>query len=445
MTKQRAEPTDPGGYFSEENPTVQQESVEWSNAMHGDPTVENVFSVMNEGRQYLTDGPFGSLEPHSARLAASQIVRGAVVRVIAHRFAMNMAPLAAGLLEGDDFIVRAALQDPVVDVVKPSRTGIRTDFARVWFGDDARLLLVTGLLLQSVTHRTIDQLPSGIRAATLRAGIWVTQAANDVIAYRELQEKQSAEPVNKSWSEGPRQHFVIRHESERGNWHERFLLDCLARGVKMDACSFLIHNTEASTEHITAYLTDAFHGFIPYGDMATSNDKLRSVIARLHMSSALAFMANWQNSEAEYNNRYVESASVGPGRYVSAREPLVRVSPNGQNYDLVPNLASAYAKATRGKRNRCPGPDALEPLGAEIDASGRLRRAMKLIVHDYDEQALRALDRPYSEIDVITALGAAVGRVLIDVGFAAFDQADIAHQLRPRHKATSTGAYIFAQ
>jgi hypothetical protein len=70
---------------------------------------------------------------------------------------------------------------------------------------------------------------------------------------------------------------------------------------------------------------------------------------------------------------------------------------------------------------------------------------MKSIVHDYDEQALRALDRPYSEIDVITALGAAVGRVLIDVGFAAFDQADIAHQLRPGHKATSTGAYIFAQ
>lgn len=445
MTKKCVDSEDPSGYFSEENPAVQQKSVEWSNAMHSDPTVENVFSVMDEGRQYLIDGPLGSLEPHSARLAVSEIMRGAVVRVIAHRFAMDMAPLAAGLLEGDNFIVTSALQDPVVDVVKPARAGIRTDFARVWFGDDARLFLVTGLLMQSAAHKTIDQLPNGIRAGTLRAGIWVTWAANDVIAYRELQEKQIEQPANKSWSDGPRHHFVIGHESERGNWQERFLLDCLAGGVRMDAHSFLIHNTEAATEHIIAYLTDIFHGFIPYGDRATSDDMLRSVIARLHMSSALAFMGNWQNSEAEYNNRYVDSASVGPGRYVSAREPLVHVSPNGKNYDLVPNLASTYARATRGKRNRCPGPDALEPLGAEIDASGRLRRAMELILHDYDERTLRTLDRPYSEIDVITALGAAVGRVLTDVGFAAFDQADVARQLGPRHKATSTGAYILAR
>lgn len=445
MTKKCVDPENLGGYFSEENPAVQQKSVEWSNAMHCDPTVESVFSVMNEGRQYLTDGPLGSLEPHSARLAASEIIRGAVVRVIAHRFAMNMAPLAASLLEGDDFIVRAALQDPVVGVVKPPRAGIRTDFARVWFGDDARLFLVTGLLMQSIAHKTIDQLPNGIRAGTLRAGIWVTWTANDVVTYRGLQEKQTEEPANKSWSEYPRDHFVIEHESERGDWQERFLLDCLARGLKMDAHSFLIHNTEAATEHIIAYLTDAFHGFIPYGGRATSNDKLRSIIARLHMSSVLAFMVNWQNSEAEYNNRYVESASVGPGRYASAREPLIHVSANGRNYDLVPNLASNYARASRGKRNRCPGPDALEPVGAEIDASGRLRRAMKSVIHDYDEQTLRTLDRPYSEIDVITAFGAAVGRVLIDVGFAAFDQADVARQLRPRYQATSTGAYILAQ
>jgi len=424
---------------------VRQKSVEWSNAMHKEPTVDNVFSVMNEGRQYLTGGPLLSLEPHSARLAASEIMRGAVVRVIAHRFAMNMAPLAAGLLEGDDFMVRAALKDPVVDVVRPLRAGIRTDFARVWFGDDARLFLVTGLLTQSVVHKTVDQLPSGIRAGTLRAGIWVTWAANDVIAYRGLQKKQTRQPANRSWSDGSRDHFVIEHESERGNWQERFLLDCLARGIKMDAHSFLSHNTEATTEHIIAYLTDAYHGFIPFGCRATSDDKLRSVIARLHMSSVLAFMANWQNGEAEYSKRYVESASVGPGRYVSAREPLIHVSPNGQNYDLVPNPSSNYAKASRGKRNRCPGPDPLEPLGAEIDASDRLRRAMKSIMRDYDEQALRALDRPYSGIDVITAFGAAVGRVLIDVGFAAFDQTDVARQLRPRHKATSTGAYILSR
>src|SRR5258708_33200815 len=126
--------------------------------MHSDPTVENVFSVMNEGYQYLTGGPLGSLEPHNARLAACEIMRGVVVRVIAHRFAMNMAPLAAGLLEGDDSIVGAALQDPVVGVVKSRRARIRTDFARVWFGDDARLFLVTGLLMQSVVHKTIDQL-----------------------------------------------------------------------------------------------------------------------------------------------------------------------------------------------------------------------------------------------------------------------------------------------
>jgi hypothetical protein len=358
---------------------------------------------------------------------------------------MNMAPLAAGVLEGDDFIVSAALQDSVVDVAKPPRAGIRTDFARVWFGDDARLLLITGLLMQSVVHKTIDQLPNGLRAGTLRAGIWVTWAANDVVAYRGLQEKQTGQSANKSWSDSPRDHFVIEHQSERGNWQERFLLDCLARGPRMDAHSFLAHNTEATTEHVVAYLTDAYHGFIPYGGRATSNDKLRSVIARLHMTSVLAFMGNWQNGEAEYDNRYVESASVGPGRYVSAREPLVHVSPNGQNYDLVPNRASNYAKATRRKRNRCPGPDALEPLGAEIDASDRLRRAIKLIVRDYDEKVLRTLDRPYSGIDVITAFGAAVGRVLIDVGFAAFDQADVARQLQPRHKATSTGAYILAQ
>src|SRR6266478_5825714 len=118
MTKKRVDPEDPSGYFSEENPVARQKSVEWSNAMHSDPTLENVFLVMNEGRQYLTGGPLGSLEPHSANLAACEIMRGAVVRVIAHRFAMNMAPLAAGLLEGDDSIVGAALQDPVVGVVK---------------------------------------------------------------------------------------------------------------------------------------------------------------------------------------------------------------------------------------------------------------------------------------------------------------------------------------
>jgi len=30
MTKKRVDPEDPSGYFSEENPAVQQKSVEWS-------------------------------------------------------------------------------------------------------------------------------------------------------------------------------------------------------------------------------------------------------------------------------------------------------------------------------------------------------------------------------------------------------------------------------
>lgn len=445
MAKRRAAPEDHGGFFSEEDSVVQEKSVEWSNAMHRDSTVENVFSVMNEGRQYLTGGPLGSLEPHSARLAASQIIRGALVRVIAHRFAMNMAPLAADLLEGDDFIVRAALRDPVVDVVKSPRAAIRTDFARVWFGDDARLLLVVGLLMQPVAYMTIDQLPDGLRAGTLRAGMWVTSAANDIIAYRKLQEKQAEGPVNRSWGDGPRNHFVIKDESERGNWQERFLLDCLARGVKMDARSFLVHITEAATEHIVAYLTDVFHGFIPYSGSATSHDQLRSVIAHLHMTSVLAFMGNWQNGEAEYNDRYVESTSIGPGRYLPAREPLVHVVPSGQHYDLVPNPASTYARATRGNRSRCPGPDALEPIDAEIHSSDRLRRAMRSVIGDYGEQSLRMLDRHYSKIDIVTAFGAAVARVLIEIEFVAFDQEDVARQLRPRHKATSTGAYILAR
>lgn len=445
MTRRRVGPEDHGGFFSGKDSAVEQKSVEWSNSIHGDSTVENVFSVMDEGRRYLTDGPLGSLEPHSARLLASQLMRDVIVRVIAHRFAMNMAPLAADLLEGDDFIVRAGLRDPVVDVVKSPRAAIRTDFGRVWFGDDARLLLVAGLLVQSVVQRTIDQLPNGLRAGTLRAGIWVTAAANDVVVYRKLQEGQTDGSAGTSRGDGSRRHFVIDDESKRGNWEERFLLDCLARGLKMDARSFLIHNTEAATEHVVAYLADAFHGFIPYYGRATSRDQLRSVIARLHMTSVLAFMGNRQNGEAEYNNRYVQSASTGSGRYVPAREPLIHVSPNGENYDLVPNPASKYATATRGNRSRCPGPDALEPLGAEIDANDRLRRVMRSVIRGCGEQALRTLDRPYSEIDVLTAFGAAVARVLIDIGFVTFNQVDVARQLWPGHRVTSTGAYILVR
>lgn len=436
---------DPGGFFSEENSEIQRKSIEWSNTMHGIPTMDNVFSVMNEGRQYLTDGPLRTLNPYSARLAASEIVRGSVMRVIAHRFAMNMAPLVADLLEGDDSMVAAALQDPIVDIVRPLRAGIRTDFARVWFGDDARLFLVTGLLMQPAAIKTIDRLPGGIRAGTLRAGMWVTQAANDVVAYRGLRGKQREKSANKRWSEGPRDHFFIEQESQRGNWQERFLLDCLARGLKMDARSFLIHNTEAATEHIIAYLTDVYHGFIAYNDTITSCDKLRSVLARLHMSSVLAYMANQQNGEAEYNNRYVESSPAGPGRYISGREPLVHVHQQRGGYDIVANQASTYAAATRRNRNRCPGPDALSPIGAEAGASDELRRAMKSILRRHDDQAFRTLDRSFSEIDVVTALGAAVGRVLMDVGFVAFDRADISRQLQPRYKATSTGAYILAR
>jgi hypothetical protein len=433
-------PGDSGGFFSELNPDVPQRSIGWSNAMHADPSVDNVFSIMDQARLDLLQGPFAPLESHSARLAAAEIVRGSVVRVIAHRMAMNLAPLAAAILSGDDGSVRGALGDPAIGVVKAPTAGVRTDFARVWFGDDARLFLVTGLLMQSVAHATVERLPGGIRAGTLRAGIWVTHAANALVRHRGLQSEQKTATVNARWSEEPRSHFVIRNDADRGKWQERFLLDELASGPKMDARTFLVHNTEAATEHVVAFLTDVMHGFAPYR-RATAHDRLRSVIAGLHMVSALAYMGNQQNAESEYRGRYVESA---PTSGVPRRAPLVLVQPNGSDYDIVPNPASDYAKASRGKRNRCPGPDALEPLGAEVDASNELRAAMNSIVAGGGSAAARLLDRPYSEPDVIAALGAGVSQSLMRLEFVTFDEKDVARQLRAPHRATSTGAYVLA-
>jgi hypothetical protein len=160
------------------------------------------------------------------------------------------------------------------------------------------------------------------------------------------------------------------------------------------------------------------------------------------MSSALAFMGNQQNIEAEYKDRYVWRDSAGPDRKISLREPLVRVVPNGLNYDIVRNPESDYAKATRGKRNRCPGPDALEPLDEEIAASDRLQAAMKSVIADYDSKIIDLLDRHYSMIDVLTAFGAAIARCLMDSGFATFDEKDVARNLGSPDAATSTGAYI---
>ena len=70
---------------------------------------------------------------------------------------------------------------------------------------------------------------------------------------------------------------------------------------------------------------------------------------------------------------------------------------------------------------------------------------MRSVIRGCGEQALRTLDRPYSEIDVLTAFGAAVARVLIDIGFVTFNQVDVARQLWPGHRVTSTGAYILVR
>ncbi|MEU4240989.1 hypothetical protein [Actinoplanes sp. NPDC026619] len=433
-------PGDFGGFFAERNPDVPEMSIEWSNAMHANASVSNVFSIMDKAYSYLLGGPLSRLERHSARLTAAEIVRGVVVRVVGHRMAMSLAPLATAILSGDDSIVVNALEDPTARAMRAPRAGVRTDFARVWLGDDARLLVVIGLLMQPVALATVDQLPSGIRAGTLRAGVWVTHAANALVRHRGLQREQAEATADARWGDSPRSHFVIRDDSDRGGWRQRYLLDALAPGPKMDAQSFLLHNTEAAAEHVVAFLTDVMHEFAPY-PQATAADRCRAIIARLHLVNALAYMGNQQNAESEYQGRYVES-DVNSG--VSARIPLVSVQPHDSGFEIVPHPSSDYAKVTRGRRGRCPGPDALEPVGAEIQVSGDLRTAMTSILAGRSAGATRLLDRPYSEPDVITALGAGVSSCLMRRGFATFDRKDVAGNLGPADRATSTGSYVLS-
>lgn len=412
-------------------------SIAASNAMHADDSVASVFARMNSTFDVQMQ-IYDRLDYYKRRLTAAEIVRGSVARVLAHRLAMQLAPGVTQLLEGDDGELMEFLQDPIMGAVAPPHAAIRTDFGRIWYGDDARLLLVTGSLMQSAAAETVQNLPGGLRAGMLKAGIWVSQTAAEYAHHRNLTDRISL-LKHPDWSEKPRGNFVVTGGSQRRSWHDSLLLDELVPGVKMSARDFLVHNTEAATEHIVAFLTDVFHGFLKYPE-ATADDQLRAVIAKLHMSSVLAYMTNQQNAEAEYMNRYVDGGYDETGVRRALREPLVMVSPTGAEFDIAPNPASKYIKASRRNRQRCPGPDPLAPIGAEVRISDNLRGALKQVLHGYSKERLALLDRNYSEPDVIAALGAAVGTRLQNLGYARFD--DVAANLRPAEMAVSTGAFI---
>lgn len=427
------------GYYTEKDPDVHRMSIRWSNAIHRDPEESHVFAVMDQALRTSIESHVspGSL---NAQLAAAKLVRAALARVIAHRVAMHLAPNAVALLSGDDSAVRKVLDDPSAKVVAHPRAGIRTDFARVWFGDDARLLFVLGTMTHQASLQTLDELPLGLGTGVRRAGEWVTEAAKSLVKDRGLEAKESRK-IDGRWSEEPRGNFVIDSAStERVKWNQSFLIDGLANGIKMSAREFALHNAEAATEHIVAFLSDCLHGFAGH-PRATTSDRVSAVIDHLHLTSALAFMGNRKNAEAEYKDRYVWADDGHDGPRTPRRAPMVLVTGQDSRYVLVPNPDSHYADASRAKRNNCPGPDGLEPLASEVAASSRLRNALKSALPGRDDASHCRLDRHFSLIDVVTALGVATAVRLMKTGFATFD--DVASHLRSPDSARSTGAFIF--
>ena len=176
------------GPFDGDDPLPHRLSVQASNAMHQDPTVNNVYTEMDNLRATLLNTAraesSGDRAAAVSRLIAARVVRASVVRVIAHRFAMTLAPVAAGLLAGNDTVVRALIDRGHLWPVMGRHAGVTTDWQRVLRGDDARLFTTVALIAHESAVLTLRDVPAGIRAGCLRAGIGLEQAAEAVLTSR---------------------------------------------------------------------------------------------------------------------------------------------------------------------------------------------------------------------------------------------------------------------
>lgn len=427
------EAEDTTGFFNPaEDPEWAERSLYWSNFVHADPSVENVRNSLRRAHQDIKQALPGNLSETKAELLTCEAVRAMMTRAVGHYLAVELAPTVTALVEGDDTPVEAMLHDPSFSIVRPRDAAIVTDFNRVWYGDDARLIVATGLLLTETVENAIRnrRLPYGIELGYACATLWSAGLG-----------QQQAREQGIAIDRRPEEYFVISGAEERGRWAERAFHSGLALGGRR-LLDFLRQNVLTAAEHTSAWQIDVLHGFIPH-PQATPDDYVRAVIAGQHGTSVAAYMPNVINARAEYENRYVRAESPTEGAYGSLRDPMVLVEANGQQYDIVRNPDSAYANASRRLRNKCPAPDALTPLGGEIEVFESLRAAMKkAIAPTYDGPTLTRLDRPYTYPDVVTGLGATVARSMIARGIVTFDGAEVQRHLGGPETATSTGEYI---
>lgn len=422
-------------FFESNDPELARRSLAWSNAMNQVSSPGEVDQIMDDGLDYVRVHS-SSKNQTTVNLEAAEIVRGSVVRVLGHRQAMAVAPLVTRILNGDTSEVETFINDPLMRALKHPTAGLSTDFERRWYGDDARLLAVTAGLMYQQAQRTAEQISPGVRHGVVRAAEMVMQAAFEWSVEHGMEreaERAIGCPVSRF------DHFAITSDADRGGWRERFIVGNLVPGPRGTVEDFLEHNAEAASEHAVAYLTDVYSAFWPY-EAASVDTKTACAVSSLHLLSALAFMGNLPNIEAEYKGRYAETE---PGSGVSARQPLIVVTRDADAmYRQAVNPESAFSKARRATRYRCPGPDSCDPAGEEVAVSATLRHALQSMVRDYGSEVMARFNRNFSEIDVVGSLMIGVARSLIELGYIRLDQANAALQLKQGRRVTSTGAYV---
>ena len=421
--------------------SIGHKSIEFSNRIHSDPSLENVQGVLDEANAFFTD-KYSNMSPESAQLTAARRARGVVARVLSHRVAMNLAPLVADLLSGDNSQVKEVVNDdPFVSVIRPASVGIRTDFGRVWYGDDARVLAVGGLLALSNVEKTVPMLPDSLKLAMPQAGAKVTNAAKEIVKKRGLEDKLAGAVVNRRISQQPRNHLISQDGKKPPKWQESLMIDAWAASTFMGDLAFLNQSAESSQEHIVSIISDVYRGFWEFPE-ATAEDITCALIAHIGLFTDLAAMPNFLNGVAEYQDRYLESTSES-GAIISARVPMVHVvkDPDGV-YGIVRNPESAFAKAKKTELNMCPGPEAITPLGSEVGASQKLRNVIvAMLTGRYGKDVLKQFDRHFSSVDILAVFAIAVTRVLVESKFVSFSPEDLVRNLKPAHKIVSAGPY----
>lgn len=387
-------------------------------------------------------------EFYSAQYNAAQITRGAVARLAGYHFTMNLAPLATDMAEGDDKLVRMSMEDERFRMMQSPDATVETNFRRTWHGDDARLMVLMGVLMEPALQKTFRELPGNLRQGLVDTYKWSQQAALELAEHRQLDIDED------------KNHYEIADDSERGRWTERLLRAVAVNALKYSRGSlpnlelgrsqvFLEQLRETTVEHTAAWLLDVLHGFTPY-ENATSEDMFRAVVAHSYGVSALSFMPNQHNAEAEYRDRYVRADSPEEGMYGVRREPLVVVETNGVGgYTIIPHHKDYRGQAVRGKRNRCPGSDGLKPTEKDKETNAAMRDALKSVIagcYGEDEgHYSKALDRDFAMTDITPIIGAAAARGLVEYGAATFSTPDMQRHLIFEDEVVSTGAYILKE